>query len=80
MRALVEDPRRLLAWASPLRHGLHDVLAAGTKHTGLPAVVVAAILLVASYRIARQAVRFAFHVAIVAALLAWATRLGWLSW
>jgi hypothetical protein len=43
-------------------------------------VVVAAIALVVSFRLARQAVRLAFQVAIVAALLAVATRLGWIRW
>ena len=80
MRTSSGDPHRLLAWASPLGRGLHQALIWGSRHTGLPVVVVAAIALVVSFRLARQAVRLAFQVAIVAALLAVATRLGWIRW
>ena len=76
----LDDDLCLLAWASPLGRGVHHALAWGTRHTGLPVVVVAAIVLVASLRIARHAVRFALHVAVVAALLAVATQLGWVRW
>jgi hypothetical protein len=41
---------------------------------------VAAIALVVSVRLARQAVNLAIHVAVVAALLALATHVGWVRW
>ena len=69
-----------MAWVSPLGHSVRHLLALGARHTGLPVVLVAAIVLVASYGLARHAARFAFQVAIVAALLVAATRLGWLTW
>ncbi len=68
-----------LASAAPLR-SLHDALAWGSKHTGLPVVVVAAIVLVVTFRMAQQAARLAFQVAVVAVLLALATRMGWVRW
>jgi hypothetical protein len=49
-------------------------------HTGIPALLVAAGLLVVGYRILRRSVRFAIEVALVAFALFAATRLGWLSW
>ncbi len=49
-------------------------------HTGLPALVVAAILVVASYRILKKSARFAVEVALVAALLVAATSAGWIQW
>ena len=74
------DLRRLVSSAAPLGRSINDILAWGTKHTGLPAIIVAAILLVASFRMARHAARFAFQVFVVAAVLTAATRLGWLRW
>jgi hypothetical protein len=74
------DTHRLVAWVSPLGQSVRHFLALGAKHTGLPVVVLAAILLVASFRIARFAARFAFQVALVAAFLVLATRFGWLRW
>lgn len=59
-----------------LRHALHWA----SQHTGLPAVVVAAIALVVSWRIFRRAMRFAVEVIVVTALLLVATRLGWIAW
>ncbi len=70
----------LQSWASPLVRGVHQTLAWGSKHTGLPVVVVAAVVLVVSFRVARHLARFAFQVAVVAALLVVATRLGWVRW
>jgi hypothetical protein len=80
VRTSVGDPHRLLAWASPLGQGVHHALAWGSRHTGLPVVVVAAIALVVSFRLARQAVNLAIQVAVVAALLVLATRVGWVRW
>lgn len=54
-----------------------------SAHTGLPALVVAAILIVVAYRLFKKTARFAIEVALVAALLvvaAAATSAGWLRW
>ena len=49
-------------------------------HTGLPALVVAAVLVVVGYRILKKSARFAVEVALVAALLLAATNAGWIRW
>jgi hypothetical protein len=49
-------------------------------HTGLPALVVAAVLVVVGYRILKKSARFAVEVALVAALLVAATSAGWIRW
>jgi len=49
-------------------------------HTGLPALVVAAVLVVVGYRILKKSARFAVEVALVAAFLVAATSAGWIHW
>lgn len=49
-------------------------------HTGLPALVVAAVLIVVGYRILEKSARFAVEVALVAALLLAASQAGWIRW
>lgn len=49
-------------------------------HTGLPALVVAAVLVVVGYRILKRTARFAVEVAAIAATLLLATELGWIRW
>lgn len=49
-------------------------------HTGLPALVVGAILIVVGYRLLKKTARFAVEVALVAAFLVAATSAGWLRW
>ncbi len=49
-------------------------------HTGLPALLVAALLVVVGYRILKKSARFAVEVALVAALLVAATSAGWIHW
>jgi len=49
-------------------------------HTGVPALLVAALLLVVGYRILKKSVRLLLEVALVAALLVAATHAGWLRW
>ena len=71
---------RLVVWGAALEREAQGLVRWGVKHTGLPAVVLAAVLLVASFRIVRHAARFAMQVAFVAALLAAATQAGWLRW
>jgi hypothetical protein len=49
-------------------------------HTGLPALVVAAVLLAVGYRILKRSFRLLVEVALVAAALAAASGLGWIRW
>jgi hypothetical protein len=49
-------------------------------HTGLPVLVVAALLVVVGYRILKRTARFAMEVAVIGALLLTATELGWIRW
>ena len=51
-----------------------------SSHTGVPALLVAALLVVIGYRILKKSARFALEVALVAALLVAATHAGWLHW
>jgi hypothetical protein len=69
----------LIAVAQLIRHGRGAVhwLAA---HTGVPALFVAALLVVLGYRILKRSARFALEVALVAAMLVMATELGWIRW
>ena len=64
--AATASVRTLLRWAA--------------HHTGLPMVLVGAIVLVLSWRILRRTLRMAVEVFIALALLVAATRLGWLTW
>lgn len=48
------------------------------EHTGLPALLVAAVLLVVGYRVLKRTARFALEVALVAAALVLAAQLGWI--
>jgi hypothetical protein len=58
------------------RHALRQA----SRHTGVPAVVIAAVVIVLSQRVVRVAVRLAIEVALVVLALVAATMLGWLSW
>jgi hypothetical protein len=58
------------------RHGLRQA----SRHTGVPAVVIAAVVIVLSRKIVRIAVRMAIEVALVVVALVAATMLGWVSW
>ena len=49
-------------------------------HTGLPALVVAAVLVVVGYRILKKSARLMVEIAVVAALLVAATSAGWIRW
>jgi hypothetical protein len=74
----------ITAWLVRAWHGgvagvmkaLHEL----SKHTGIPVVVIAAVLLVVSFRFARRAARLAVEIAVVLALLLGATQLGWIHW
>jgi hypothetical protein len=49
-------------------------------HTGLPALLVAAVLVVVGYRILKKSARFMVEIALVTALLVAATSAGWIQW
>ncbi len=51
-----------------------------SSHTGVPALVVAALLVVVGYRILKKSARLLVEVALVTALLVAATHAGWLRW
>jgi hypothetical protein len=80
--------RSLIATVSAPRFGMWSSLLAATKglvrwlslHTGLPAVVVAAAVLVVGFRLMKRTARFAVEVVAVAIALAVASKLGWIRW
>ncbi len=51
-----------------------------SQHTGVPALLVAALLVVLSYRVLRRTARFFVEVAAIAATLLLASELGWIRW
>lgn len=60
----------------------HFRAAAGfiARHTGIPAVLVAAVLIVLSWRLMKRMAHVAVEVAVVAVLLVALTKLGVVSW
>jgi hypothetical protein len=70
----------MFGWLPPgleeVRHGLRWA----SHHTGLPCILVSAVVLVISWRLFGRAIRFAVEVALALGLLAAATRLGWVTW
>jgi hypothetical protein len=60
-------------WTKALLHWAH-------VHTGLPAIVVAGVAVVVGYKILKRSARFALEVAVITAVLAAASELGWLRW
>jgi hypothetical protein len=51
-----------------------------SAHTGLPALLLAAVLVCVGYRLLKRTTRFALEVAAVALVLAFASELGWIRW
>jgi hypothetical protein len=49
-------------------------------HSGLPALLVAGVLVAIGYRILKRSVRFVVEVVLVTLALAVASELGWLRW
>jgi hypothetical protein len=49
-------------------------------HTGIPALLVAALLVVVGYRLLKRTARFAIEVCAIGLVLAAASELGWLRW
>jgi hypothetical protein len=58
------------------RHVLHWA----ASRTGLPVVVIAALALVVTWRVARRTWHVAFELALAVAVLLVATRFGWIRW
>lgn len=59
----------------PMRYAVHYA----AKHTGVPAIVICAALLVVGYRIAQRTFRFAIQVSVVLVVLVLMTSLGWIT-
>jgi len=74
------DIHHWLALESTVVVACRHALRQASRHTGVPAVVIAAVIIVLSRRIVRVAVRLAIEVALVVFALVAATMLGWLSW
>ena len=51
-----------------------------SQHSGVPALVVAALLVVVGWRVLKKSARFVAEVALVTAALFAATQLGWIRW
>jgi hypothetical protein len=69
--------------ADGARHGadgFRKLLRLLSTHTGIPVLLLAAVLLVVSYRAFKRSVRLLVEVAIALALLLVATHLGWIRW
>jgi hypothetical protein len=66
------------AWGHVASLVVRHAVVSLARHSGLPAVVVAAVGLVLAYRLARRAVHLVVEVALALALLLAATRAGWL--
>jgi hypothetical protein len=77
-------PVGITAWLVHAYHGGMAGVTAGlhavSRHTGIPVVVVAALVLVLSYRVIRRGARLALEVGVVVAVLLVATKLGWIHW
>jgi hypothetical protein len=75
---------RWLATALHACHGGTAALSRGlgliAKHTGVPVVLVAALALVISFRLARKAARLAVELTVALGFVIAATRLGWIRW
>ena len=74
------NARGALGWLSQGTALLRIALRWGAHHTGLPIMLVAAIVLVASGHLVKRTLRFGVEVVLVLGLLFAATRLGWIVW
>ncbi len=66
-----------LALLRTLTSALLRALSYAEVHTGVPAIVVAAIVLVVGFRLFKKSLRFAIEVAVVVGLLGLASFFGW---
>lgn len=71
---------RMLGWLKDSGEAVRAILRGVAHHTGLPIVLVAAILLVASWGVIRHRFALAVKVALAVSLLLVATQLGWIRW
>jgi hypothetical protein len=71
---------RMLAWGPSAAQALRAAVRWGAAHTGLPAVLVAAIAVVAGWHLFRRSLRFVVEVVVAVALLLVAARCGWITW
>jgi hypothetical protein len=79
------DPHRLLGWLGVRwleapRGTLRTLLHWASERTGLPAVVVAAVVLVTAVRVFKRSFRLAVELTLAVVLLMAATRFGWIAW
>jgi hypothetical protein len=70
---------RLTSWSGALS-ALRSLVRYLAGHTGIPALLVAALLVVVGYRLLKRTARFAIEVCAIALVLAAASELGWLRW
>ncbi|MGH7282966.1 MAG: hypothetical protein ACRELY_15690 [Polyangiaceae bacterium] len=68
--------RELKASLSHFHHAAEWI----ARHTGIPAILVAALLIVLSWRMAKRMAHVAVEVAVVSVLLVALTKLGVVSW
>ena len=76
---LVRSALAALSWSSVLA-GSKALVRWLSVHTGVPALLVAAVLLCVGYRLLKRSARFALEVAAVALALVAASELGWIRW
>jgi len=69
-----------LPWPDRAVHGLRIAVRYVSLHTGLPALVVAAILVVIGYRLLKKSARLLIEVALISLALFAAAELGWIRW
>jgi hypothetical protein len=69
----------VVSWSGALAWGKAFVRLLA-RHTGLPALLVAAVLVIIGYRLLKRTARFAIEVAAVMLVLVVASELGWIRW
>jgi uncharacterized membrane protein YGL010W len=74
---LLDLHRALLAWLPSGGHALRAGMRWVAHHTGLPVILVAALTLVASWRLVKWSSRLAVELALALALLLVASHFGW---
>lgn len=67
------------SWASASAAARHAVRYLSV-HTGIPALLVAAVLVAVGYRLLKRTLRFGLEVAAIAAALGLMTAAGWIQW
>jgi hypothetical protein len=80
LQKFVLDPHRMLGWLPVTGGALRDALHWASERTGLPVIVIAAAVLVTSWRLFKRSLRLAVEVVLAVAVLLAATRFGWIAW